>query len=628
MTKPPETDLFQQAVAQHQAGQLRAAEAIYERILQHEPGNADCLHLLGVARHQQGDNDAAIRQIREAIEANGSDPAYYSNLGAALRAAGRLEEAADQFNQAVQLNPDYATGQKNLGVALDELGRAPQAVRHLQRAVALDPRDPGAWKSLGACLHRLGRQLDAVHAYSEAVVLAPDDPLALNNLGVACKDAGQFAAAAEHFRRALQLRPQLADAHNNLGTLHAQQGQQILARDCFRDALAADPGCLDARHNLGVVLRDLGQLEEAIETLEDVVGKQPDHVDARNNLAAALQSAGQIEQAATHYRHALRVQPGHVWARFNRSTLLLLEGDFEHGWPEYEWRWKRPGAEPRRFPQPLWDGSDGVGTILLHAEQGLGDTLQFIRYADVVGQRCQSVIVECQPPLLPLLAGCDGVSQLFAKGDQLPDFDVHAPLMSLPGILGTTLDTVPDRVPYIPCSPELIDRWRRWLGTLDGFTIGIGWQGNPEYQRDYQRSVAVRHFQPLAEHAGVRLVSLQKGAGGEQLAAEDLGFGVADLGQELDASGAFLDTAALMRGLDLIVTSDTAVAHLAGAVGAPVWLALSYSPDWRWLRTGDRSPWYPSMRLFRQPQFGDWETVFRNMSDALVELIDAWQSGR
>ncbi len=291
------------------------------------------------------------------------------------------------------------------------------------------------------------------------------------------------------------------------------------------------------------------------------------------------------------------------------------------GWPEYEWRWRRQDASPPALTQPLWDGSSLQGkSILLYPEQGLGDTLQFIRYAPLVKQTGATVIVQCQPPLLRLLATCAGIDRLLPEGADLPPFDVQAPLLSLPRILRTTLASIPANIPYLSADPDLRARWRQSLSGVADFKVGIAWQGNPGHKRDRQRSVPLAAFAPLAEAPGVRLVSLQKGPGHEQLTELAERLRVLDLTDELED---FADTAALLSNLDLVITVDTAVAHLAGAMGIPVWVALPIVPDWRWLLERQDSPWYPTMRLFRQTAWGDWAGVFERLTGALGQKIAA-----
>jgi hypothetical protein len=306
--------------------------------------------------------------------------------------------------------------------------------------------------------------------------------------------------------------------------------------------------------------------------------------------------------------------------------LWLLKGDFEQGLVEYEWRWRarlKP-LVPCPYQRPYWDGGPLEGkTLLLHAEQGLGDTIQFIRYAAVARERGARVVLGCPKPLLRILRSCRFLDRLVEEITPALDFDVYCPLMSLPGVLKTTLESVPAEVPYLFASQELVQKWRERLGSLEGFKIGIGWQGSPTYVGDRWRSIPLRSFAPLAEMAGIRLVSLQKTAGREQLAELGDRFPVADFAEEMDeAAGPFMDTAAMMTQLDLVITSDTAIAHLAGALGVAVWVALPLVPDWRWLLDRSDNPWYPTMRLFRQQEPGDWTGVFDRIRDAMERRED------
>jgi len=349
---------------------------------------------------------------------------------------------------------------------------------------------------------------------------------------------------------------------------------------------------------------------------------KPDYADAHSNLANALKEEGRTAEALTYYQIALWHQPDAPSVRWNRALTWLQAGNFEHGWPEYEWRWQRKQTPARPFRQPRWDGSPLHGrTILLYSEQGLGDTIQFVRYASMVKERGGRVVVECPGMLLDLFRSCSGIDQLVAEAQPLPDFDVQAPLMSLPALFRTTLETVPAEVPYLHADPNCIEKWRQRL-TYDGtLKVGICWQGNPHHQWDRHRSIPLCYFAPLAEVPDVKLFSLQKWHGVEQL--RELTGRLPII--ELSDAETFADTAAVMTLLDLIITADTSVAHLAGALGVPVWVALAKIADWRWLFDREDTPWYPTMRLFRQPTLGDWKTVFNCMAEELGEHVN--QSG-
>ena len=312
------------------------------------------------------------------------------------------------------------------------------------------------------------------------------------------------------------------------------------------------------------------------------------------------------------------------------ALARLTLGDYQGGFAEYEWRWKtKRFAGSPAYHEPLWDGSGLDGkTILLHAEQGLGDTVQFLRFVLLVKDRGGRVIVACQKPLLPLFAACPWIDQLVAQGETLPAFDVQAPLLSLPRIFGTTLATLPSQVPYLSADPGLVQRWQKELAAYPGFRVGIAWQGNPNNPADRQRSFPLDCLAPLAKLPGVRLFSLQKGPGTEQIDQRAQRFPLVELGSRLDeAAGPFMDTAAVMTNLDLVISACTSLAHLAGALAVPVWIALKFAPEWRWLYGRDDSPWYPTARLFRQPQPGDWTAVFDRMAAALRERLAASPSG-
>jgi hypothetical protein len=455
-------------------------------------------------------------------------------------------------------------------------------------------------KNLGNVLAEDKEKWDeAVAAYRQAFHITPDYYDAYNNLGALLNDMGKPGEAAVLLRHALRLRPALPEAHNNLGRVYAGEGILAEAEACYQEALRLKPGFVYAHCNLGNLYKDMGKLEEAVAS----------------------------------YDIALAYEPESVSAHWNRSLSWLQMGDYERGWPEYEWRWKRKQTPPRTFRQPPWDGSPLAGRIiLLWMEQGLGDMIQFIRYAAVIKEKGgypsppkglsafsnSKVIVECPAFLIPLFSTCPGIDQLVAEGTPLPDFDVQAPLMSLPHLCKTTLATIPANIPYLFAKPDLVEKWQRTLTMDHGprtMDIGIVWQGNIHFGQDRFRSIPLRDFEPLARLPGVRLISLQKGPGTEQLRALDGRFAVTELAGPLDEeAGGFMDTAAIMQHLDLVVTSDTANAHLAGALGVRVWVALMKSADWRWLSEREDSPWYPTMRLFRQEVYGKWSDVFQGMA--------------
>jgi tetratricopeptide (TPR) repeat protein len=643
------------AIQHHQAGRLQAAEQIYRQILAVEPHHAHAWHLLGVVAHQVGKHEVAVGHIARAIGLKDNEAAFHSNLGEAYRLLRRVPEAIACYRLALELKPDFADAHSNLGLALHEQKKLDDAVACYRRALELKPDFADAHNNLGnllseqrkldeavACYRRAlelkpdyaeahnnlgaaflhqGKPGDAVACFRRALELKPEYVEALNNLGTVLKDLGKLDEAIACYHRVLALEPDYAEAHDNLGNALNDQGKPDEAVACFQRALELKPDYAEAHNNLGNALRDEGKLDQAAARYRRALQLKPDLVEAHNNLGLVLQDQGKIDDAAACFRRALELEPDYAEAHVNRALAWLRCGDWLLGWPEYEWRWRKKGFTPRRFSQPWWDGESLAGkTILLHAEQGLGDTIQFIRYAPVVKQHGATVIVECQKPLLGLLEGCPGVDQLVAQGDRLPAFDVYAPLLSVPGILKTSLETVPAKVPYLLPKPAMVESWRSRLAEFDGFKIGIAWRGSPTFRGDRFRSIPLRCFAPLAQVPGVRWMSLQKGAGTGQLAEIRDFFPVTDLGSRLDD---FMDTAAVLMNLDLVIACDTAVAHLAGALGADVWVALPFAPDWRWLLDRSDSPWYPTMRLFRQKKLGEWAGVFEAIHEALCQRLSS-----
>ena len=477
---------------------------------------------------------------------------------------------------------------------------------------------------LGWKQHQAGDLRNAESIYRQVIAVVSSNANAWCFLGMACHDQSRFDEAVEAYHKALDIQPNFPIALSNLGNTLKQLGRLEEAEASCREALRLKPDYSTAFNNLGVALVAQGRLEEASETFEKALALMPNDAVTHSNLSAALVRQGKYTEAEANSKQALSLNPNYAEAHKNQGIVWLLLGDFERGWPEYEWRWQCPGSKMPSFSVPMWDGDPLDGkTILLHHEQGLGDTIQFVRYASILKQHgAGRVVVKTQKPLMKLLAACDAIDELVAEESSLPRFDLHVPMLSVPGILKTTFETIPGDVPYIHPNTDLVAKWKERLSKYDGFKIGITWQGSPDFHADAQRSVPLRHFAGLAAVPGVRLFSLQKGAGVEQLDALNGEFEVVRFGDELDReSGPFMDTAAIMRNLDLVITSDTSVPHLAGALGVPTWLALPISPDWRWFLDREDSPWYPTMRLFRQQKLGDWEDVFSRITKELRKHV-------
>jgi Flp pilus assembly protein TadD len=449
---------------------------------------------------------------------------------------------------------------------------------------------------MGNCLVALDKYEDATFAFERSAELLPDHAQAWYNLGVTRTVLQRVDAALEAYEHSVRINPRYTEAHNNRGILLQALGRYEEAESSYTKALAADPNYLNAAYNSGALFQLQDRLPEAIERYRSVIRCRPDHVEAHNNLGNTLFALNRTDEALAAYKRAVQLDGGNAQAHWNLALAYLLTGDFRRGWREYEWRLRQPGASPRAFRVPLWDGSPLDGRrILLHSEQGYGDTIQFVRYASLVKSAGGRIILECQPALVRLLARMPDIEMAVARGQELPEFDCHAPLLSVPRLFSA----IPAKAPYLDVDPALLDRWRSKVP--DGGTrVGIAWAGNPGHLNDRKRSIPFALMSELMNTPGVRFVGLQKDSPG--------------LASELDD---FADTAAVIAHLDMVVSVDTAVAHLGGAMGKPVWTLLPFAPDWRWMLNRDDTPWYPTMRLFRQPAPGDWTSVLARVRQEL-----------
>jgi tetratricopeptide (TPR) repeat protein len=497
-------------------------------------------------------------------------------------------------------------------------GAGEAAERLCRDALAAGLRHPRLPYLLGLAEAARGELRGAQAHLAEAAGLAPDEAVVQYNLGVVLQLLGRTEEAASAWRQATRLEPDYADAWFNLAKAFGDLDLVGEARIAYRRLLELAPEHAPARYNLGNLLHRAGRYADAVEALRRATAVAPDYAEAWANLALSLAKAGHMAEAIATSEHALALAPELVEAHWNFSQILLLAGRLRRGFEEYEWRWRRPETPPRAFATPAWDGAPLDGrTILLYAEQGLGDTIQFVRYAPLVRARGGRVVLEAHPELVWLLRGIDGVEQVIGRGDAPPAVDCQAPLMSLPRVFGTTLESIPADVPYLrPAAPPV----PRWAARPSCPRIGLCWQGSPVNRYDRERSIPLPLLARLSGSPGISFVSLQKGAGEEQLDGLPEAAAIERLGPDFDAgSDAFRDTVALLETLDLVITVDTALAHLAGALARPVWLLLPEPPDWRWLRGQPDSPWYPTMRLFRQPVAGDWASLIEALRRALAD---------
>jgi len=609
---------FNQATDLHRTGNLAAAERLYLRLLAAEPDHFDALHMLGVLRCQQRRFDEALALIGDALRKNPGFPPVHLNYGLALGALRRPEDALASFEKALALAPDYAEAHHHRGVALRGLGRPMEALASFEKALAARPAYVEALNNRGNVLLEIGRPLEALASYDQVLAIAPNSAEACNSRGLALLALDRPAEALVSFEQALARKPNYVSALNNRGGVLQSLRRLTEALACYDAMLALAPGQAEAHYNRGIVLRDLRRLPEALASFEAALALTPSDADALNNRGLVLRDLKRPREALASFDQAIAVAPDNPEIHANRASLRLLLGDYKDGFQELEWRWHARDIAPwrRNFSQALWLGEDSLEgrTILLHAEQGFGDAIQFVRYVPLVAEAGARVLLEVPPPLKDLCASVAGVSCVLTRGDALPDFDCHCPLLSLPLALKTTLATIPANVPYLSPAEDKVLIWRQALPSTSRRRVGIAWAGNPLFTGDQTRSVGLASFLPLLTTAGIDFVSLQKDLRDGDRALLARCPGVTHVG---DTIVDFADTAAIMASLDLVIATDSSVAHLAGALGKPVWILLQQVADWRWLLDREDSPWYPTARLFRQPELGDWDGVIRRVRQEL-----------
>jgi tetratricopeptide (TPR) repeat protein len=538
-----------------QQGKYPKAKAILLGIIQKIPDNFEALKLLGYIGGMRGDYSGALKYLTLATDANPSSIEAWYYRGMAFQKLGQHEKAIACFDEALRLHPVFFEALNDIGLSLNEIGRSNEALERLNKARTLNPLSWQVNYNCGLVLGKLKRYQEEIESYDRALLLSP-------------REAGVLA-------------------------------------------------------NRGVALSELGRDKEAIEWFDKSLAINPRNAETLTNRGAAMDKLARYEDALDAYRRALSIAPDYPEAHWNRAISRLLLGDFENGWKDYEWRWKtkKIGPSLRTFAKPSWRGQETLAgkKILIYSEQGLGDTLHFCRYVELIAEMGAVVIFQVQPALKTLLAGLKGVGRILASDEALPDFDFHCPLLSLPLAFGTRLDTIPCRIPYLTACPDLVLKWRAKLEDDGRRRIGIVWSGSQTNTNDRYRSIPPKLFSRFME-VDAQLVSLQKDTAPDALAFFDEYPAIRHFEAEIND---FSDTAALIQSLDLVITVDTAVAHLAGAMGKPVWILLAYKPDFRWLLNRDDSPWYPTARLFRQSELGDWESVITDVMHQLARLSHA-----
>jgi tetratricopeptide (TPR) repeat protein len=585
----PTPTRYEAAVQHLQAGRSADAEGCCQTILAEDPTNSDALHLMGLIAARANRLDSAVEFFAQAIRRSPDNPDYFSNLGLVLQRQGRLEDAAKVYDRALLLNPNFAEGWNNFGLILQKLNRSDEAVASYQRALKIDPRHLGAINNLGNLLFELHRYEEALPLFELSEQIKPGDAGIYNTHGVCLQRTMKFEEALVSYRQALAVDPDLPQAHNNIASVYQTSG----------------------RH------------EEALVSLDRALALRPSYGEALINRALTLFELRKIDEAFASFDRAIAVMPAH--AHFGAALFRLAIGDFDAGWALREWRWKIPelGLIERKFSQPVWRGNEPLAgkTILLYSDEGLGDTIQFVRYARMVADLGARVILEIEDALHSLLCDLPEISHCLPKSrGELPAFDFHCALTSLPLALRTRIETIPSAPSYLPAPAETRRRqWEGRLGPRDRLRVGLVWSGSPKHKNDHNRSLALHALSPILE-LDATFVSLQKGVRHDDKAFLEQRPDVMDVEEHLLD---FIDTAALISCLDLVISVDTSVAHLAGALGCPVWILLPYTPDFRWLLDRDDSPWYPTARLFRQAENREWAGVLHQVRTELRGLISA-----
>ncbi|MDH3376589.1 MAG: tetratricopeptide repeat protein [Gammaproteobacteria bacterium] len=617
----------------------------------------DACHLLAVALLRQNrDSDQAIELIQQALKAYPDQPIFLNSLGAAYSQIGQISEANDVFQRVVSVKDDYVEAHYNLGNTFRDLHRYEEAASEYQRVLDLDPGYVNAYNDIGLlhlgsqryheaiqqfkialeleparfdfhanlanALQSLGELESALIAIHNALALSPNDAKLHNNLGSIYHQQGETAEAIAAFRRSLELEARSLWPLYNLGFLLHQQGDHEQALPLFERAIAIDPDWAASWVNMASILYMLHRYDEAIDGYRTAIRLHPQMIQAWMNLATTYRRIGDLDNAISCFERSLALQPDHAMSHLGKAIVLLKAGRLEKGWRHYEWRFEvhgRLNIGPQDLARPEWSGAAFHGkTLLILGEQGMGDVIHFIRYAPMVKQLGGRIVLACAPALMRLLRTVPEIDEFVDRSEPLRvDFDYHVSLLSLPRIFNTTLATIPTEVPYLRADDSNIVNWQNRIDR-EQVNVGLVWSGNPDQQENVHRSCPLSAMAPLGRIAGVTYYSLQKGAGAEQLLLPPEGLKIVDFTGDLNDLS---DTAALMSALDLTITVDTVTAHLAGALRRPVWTILWFAHCWRYLRERDDSPWYPSMRLFRQPRIGDWDSVIAQVCKALEEHL-------
>ncbi|MGO9631391.1 MAG: tetratricopeptide repeat protein [Xanthobacteraceae bacterium] len=613
--------LSNRGVTLHELKRFEEALASYDRALKVQPDYAEALSNRGLTLHKLKRFPEALACYDRALKARPDYAEALSNRGLSLHELKRFEEALASYDRALKMRPDYAEALSYRGLTLHELKWFVEALASYDRALKVRPDYAEALSYRGLTLHELKRFDEALASYDRALKVQPDYAEALSNRGLTLHELKRFEEALASYDRALKVQPDYAEALSNRGVTLRELKRFEEALASYDRALKMRPDFAKALSNRGTTLHELKRFEEALASYDRALKVQPDYAEALSNRGVALHELTRFEEALASFDRALKVRPDFADAHYNEALCRMLIGDFDRGWQKCEWRWESEQAidQKRNFAQPLWLGTDEIAgkAILLHSEQGFGDMIQFCRYVPLVAERAAGVILEIPEPLHGLMSTLSGTAQIVSKGDPLPHFDTHCPLLSLPLAFGTRLETIPSATPYLHASPQAVASWNTRLGRRNRARIGLVWSGRPTHKNDRNRSLKLSTLLPLLDFDATFL-SLQREVRADDTMVLRERRDILHFGDELRN---FSDTAALISNPDLLISVDTSVAHLAGALAKPVWVMLPFIPDWRWLLDRKDSPWYPTARLFRQDDTRAWDAVIVRVHRALHDFV-------
>ena len=617
-----------QAVALHKRGEWDKAQKIYEVIIKNEPRCFDAIQLLGVVLLQKELFEDALRHFDEALKINEKQPSVWSNRAMALKGLGKFDDALESIDRAIQIDSNFAESFYNKGNILAQINKLEEAVLALDRLTELKPTNELAFFLKGNLLQRLDKRLEAKKAYESAIQIKPNFIEALNNLGLCLVELDDPESGIIYLEKALKINPKFYESLGNLGVALEKLGRYEDSIKVQDEALEINPNFLQAYQNKGVAIEKLGDLEESLKCYDKAISIDPNYSPAYFNRGYVLDRLLRFEDALENYNKAIELNPEGVDTRWNRSLLLLCSGDYENGWREYESRLHLKKAvlnyDRSKIEAHEWRGpsqSLDQKTILVRSEQGLGDTIQFCRYIKILKDMGARVIIEAQPPLINLLSNVEGLDLIVGQGSQLPEYDYYCNLMSLPYLLGTTCQTIPNTVPYIKADSDKVAMWAKKLGPKNCKRVGLVWSGGfrpdqPElWPINKRRNIELVKLKDF-NIDGVEFHSLQKG----ELPESELvvlflqNWDGPKIINHADSLSDFTDTAALIENLDLVISVDTSTAHLAGALGKTVWLMNRFDTCWRWFLDREDSPWYPTFKIFRQPAPNEWDSVVKRIA--------------